>query len=583
MSLALIQSLAVSGARGADDAPLASGLVYAYEPGTTTQAAVFADADGTEALTQPITLDGTGKAEVWTAGPVRLVIQDSSGNTISDTDPSNTVRDTQVAISAEGWTESDYLNEALESLWGSLGGSDGSYRLTSSSTDRAVKDVLGEEVSPRDFGAVVDGATDDSAACLSAIAYLASKGGGVLRLPVGTMALANTVAFSTNAITIRGAGVASVVKTLTGIAAFAPSTCNDIGFYNFLVDGPGIAGSEAGIKVHGVTNLTSVGVTVQGHGAGYDIDDDGTNGANNITIIAPNIYFQSDANGCGVSFVGSSVECKGLRVIGGTINSTGSLGDGVRLGGASNTGASGILILNTYIKAKYGVRFPDGSNVVHDTSVMGCNLLDCATDGINIQDTGTGVTRFYEANNDLVVGGIEDHADTTAFATHVWTSDSVARRPYGNQGLPTAVQAVWSGISTTCTVDADCRYGNVIDYYINSQANGASSLILSINAPLHVPMAQHGDLIFLRFQLKSPDSPVNTAYTLTGSAWNFGAGPLLIGTASGSPVISTTNKFAQPPGTPTDPLITYTMMFSGITGKWECAGRFSTNYESTDT
>lgn len=45
--------------------PLASGKIYTYESGTTTNKATYTDADGGSANTNPIVLDANGRANIW--------------------------------------------------------------------------------------------------------------------------------------------------------------------------------------------------------------------------------------------------------------------------------------------------------------------------------------------------------------------------------------------------------------------------------------------------------------------------------------------------------------------------------------
>ena len=49
----------------ANGAPLASGLLYTYEAGTTTPLASYTDSTGVSANTNPIVLDSRGEANVW--------------------------------------------------------------------------------------------------------------------------------------------------------------------------------------------------------------------------------------------------------------------------------------------------------------------------------------------------------------------------------------------------------------------------------------------------------------------------------------------------------------------------------------
>ena len=54
----------------ANGAPLAGGLLYTYEAGTTTPLATYTDSTGVSANTNPIVLDSRGEANVWLNGAI---------------------------------------------------------------------------------------------------------------------------------------------------------------------------------------------------------------------------------------------------------------------------------------------------------------------------------------------------------------------------------------------------------------------------------------------------------------------------------------------------------------------------------
>lgn len=70
----------LAGFRAADGSNLAGGLVYTYEPGTTTNRTCWADRGKVTALSNPIVLDGYGKKAVFADGAYDFVVKDSAGN-----------------------------------------------------------------------------------------------------------------------------------------------------------------------------------------------------------------------------------------------------------------------------------------------------------------------------------------------------------------------------------------------------------------------------------------------------------------------------------------------------------------------
>lgn len=79
--------------------PLAGGTVATYIPGTTTPKNTYQDSGYTIANTNPVTLDSAGECVMWGDGLYRLIVKDSSGNTVYDQDASGDVTtDTTTAL-----------------------------------------------------------------------------------------------------------------------------------------------------------------------------------------------------------------------------------------------------------------------------------------------------------------------------------------------------------------------------------------------------------------------------------------------------------------------------------------------------
>lgn len=63
----------------ANGAPLAGGLLYTYEAGSTTPLATYTDSTGVSANTNPIVLDSRGEANVWLdAASYKFALYDST-------------------------------------------------------------------------------------------------------------------------------------------------------------------------------------------------------------------------------------------------------------------------------------------------------------------------------------------------------------------------------------------------------------------------------------------------------------------------------------------------------------------------
>ena len=64
--------------------PNSGGTVYFYVPGTTTFKTTYQDAGNVTANTNPVTLDGNGRAIIYGSGQYREVVYDNVGNLIWD-------------------------------------------------------------------------------------------------------------------------------------------------------------------------------------------------------------------------------------------------------------------------------------------------------------------------------------------------------------------------------------------------------------------------------------------------------------------------------------------------------------------
>lgn len=68
----------------ANGQPLAGGRVYFYVPNTTTPKDTWQDSGETTLNSNPVILDGSGRAIIYGAGTYRQIVQDLNGNTIWD-------------------------------------------------------------------------------------------------------------------------------------------------------------------------------------------------------------------------------------------------------------------------------------------------------------------------------------------------------------------------------------------------------------------------------------------------------------------------------------------------------------------
>lgn len=240
----------------ANGQPLAGGKLYSYSAGTTTPLVTYTDQAGTSANTNPVILDSRGEASVWLGtGPYKLRL-----TTATDVDI---------------WTVDDIYSEgalSMQELLSSAGSSlVGFIQSGTGATYRTVQSKLRDAVSVKDFGAVGDGVTDDTAAIQAAIDAKASSGGAI-NFPAGTYKITssltwyNTVSADKPGIAFVGEGRDSTVfksyiangpvLDIRGTKSFASGGTgskffNGGGVYGIKFDGANATGTSDAIYVQG--------------------------------------------------------------------------------------------------------------------------------------------------------------------------------------------------------------------------------------------------------------------------------------------------------------------------------------------
>lgn len=219
-----ITELAI-GIRDTTGAVVASGKARFYEPGTLTPRSAFSDDVCTSAITPPLTLNAGGQGTAYTLEPTRMIVKDSTETTtyydgIVNLNRHDAVYVTHSALNGGAETT---LENVLTTASASFG-SGFQYKVTSTGTVRNYVSVISERcVSVKDFGAVGDGATDDTTAIQSTVDYVANAGGGIVFLPIGTYQISSTILITSVGVSIAGAGRAMsfIRNTHTGASAIS--------------------------------------------------------------------------------------------------------------------------------------------------------------------------------------------------------------------------------------------------------------------------------------------------------------------------------------------------------------------------
>ena len=163
----------------ASGAPLVGGKVYTYAAGTTTPLATYSDKAGTTPNTNPVILDSRGEATIfWGSAGYKVVLKDATDVTVWTQD--------NLYGSAD---QGDLL--AYETAVAASGGSAlvGFLQSGTGAVATTVQTKLRESVSVKDFGAVGDGVTDDTAAIQAAL----QSGAKRVYVPQGTYSIVTSV------------------------------------------------------------------------------------------------------------------------------------------------------------------------------------------------------------------------------------------------------------------------------------------------------------------------------------------------------------------------------------------------------
>ncbi len=174
----------------ASGAPLASGKVYTYLAGTTTPAATYTTEALSTANSNPVVLNSAGRASIWLDPDVtyRIVLKTANDETVYDVDNiSSGVAGTVPSASVE-------------------------FTQSGASSAVTLESKLQEVISVRDFGAVGDGVTDDTAAIQAAVDYAGTitgssdytaTGVGVF-FPAGDYLISSTITITSGGIGLFG-------------------------------------------------------------------------------------------------------------------------------------------------------------------------------------------------------------------------------------------------------------------------------------------------------------------------------------------------------------------------------------------
>jgi len=176
--------------------PLAGGLVYTYTAGTTTPQAAYTTSAGSIAHANPIVLDSSGRipsgGEIWLTDAVayKFVLKTATATTIGTYD--------NVTGNASG-IYAAFAASSGSSLVGFIQAGTGAVATT-------VQTKLRQYVSVKDFGAVGNGTTNDTAAIQAALDYANTLGNAALMFEPGVYKCNTGLTLYPNTVAVKGNG-----------------------------------------------------------------------------------------------------------------------------------------------------------------------------------------------------------------------------------------------------------------------------------------------------------------------------------------------------------------------------------------
>jgi polygalacturonase len=212
--------------------PLTGGKVYTYAAGTTTPLATYTDASGLTFNTNPIILDVRGEASIWLSDlSYKFVLTNASDTVIWTVDNITGIEALKASLAnTTDVAKGDALigfrqSNASGALVNAVG--------------RTVHQKLQETISVKDFGAVGDGVTDDTAAIQSAVN---AAGGKALYFPGGTYIVGEIITVLSNSSLYGDPGVTTLkLKTKTyapaNVSIFVLTNITNVYIYGLTFNG----------------------------------------------------------------------------------------------------------------------------------------------------------------------------------------------------------------------------------------------------------------------------------------------------------------------------------------------------------
>jgi len=423
--------------------PYAGGFVYFYIPSTTTFKNTWQDAAQTILNTNPIVLDGDGRAIIFGSGAYRQQLYDVNSNLVWDQLVYSPASSTDLAstsvpggaglIGFDGNTldqqfksrvnrvctniaqlrtllKITYNYSVVEGYYNPGDGGGGSYYYDASDTtsaDNGGTIIVASDggrwkltetsvISVRQFGAKGDGVTNDTASVTAALAIVNVSGGGQLRFPRGTYLLSSALNITQSGVILSGDGCENTTLLFSagGVTIIGTSSVN--------LDGSYVEGLK--IKRSGAATGTGLDVQWAHEGKFMDMRIFGFSVGMNLFNAWVNHFYRCrwDGNDTGINCLTNS---NAVHIFGGSINNNNvsSTSVGIVIRGCWNVGLHGVDVEYNNFRGVSIRGHQSGEIFTGGVIIDGCYIENNGT-------PGTGGGRHIE------VGGYGTLADTNQVA-----------------------------------------------------------------------------------------------------------------------------------------------------------------------
>lgn len=373
----LLAALYFSGSRLSDGTPNQSGQLWAYLPSTISPVNLYTDATLTSVATQPITLDNGGRIPystypngLWVIQPIRLLVQDVNGATVSDATFTPATAD-NVSVGNVGFS-GDTVDDVLDAAFASTKGIDFQYLESGGATPRLIHDKFQEQgISVKDFGAVGNGIAIDTTAIQSAANEAKALSTGLI-FPAGTYKIDQAIVVSSATglfVVGQGSNATTIKQTNSSANTFTFTSCTSLNLRGL---GLNHASTTTGSAISATSCTSVIGADISTNSNTFAV---GYNSVGGNTATFYNCFFRG--SGAGNTARGLKSSTPFLSMYGGSLISASGDSSDVALelfGTAADTTIVGV----SFSGSAVGIRFTAGLTGNRFT-VVGCQGLGTLT------------------------------------------------------------------------------------------------------------------------------------------------------------------------------------------------------------